>query len=151
VHTTIEPIVSKQWFVDMKPLAKPAIDAVRSGEIQFVPERFEKTYFTGWTTSATGVFPAALVGTSNSRVLLDACGETIVSEEAPPCVEVRRPGRQDEDVLDTWFSSGMWPFSTLGYPDLTEELKYFLPTSTLVTGYDIIFFWVARMMCSAMK
>jgi valyl-tRNA synthetase len=147
-HTTVEPLVSKQWFVDMKPLAKPAIEAVRSGEVRFVPERFDKTYYNWMENIRDWCISRQLWwGHRIPAYYCDACGETIVQETAPErcpkcgCASLH----QDEDVLDTWFSSGMWPFSTLGYPDQTEELKYFYPTSTLVTGYDIIFFWVARM------
>jgi valyl-tRNA synthetase len=146
-HTTIEPIVSKQWFVSMKPLAEPAIEAVKSGEVKFVPERFEKTYFNWMDNIRDWCISRQLWwGHRIPAYYCDACGEMVVSETAPDrCPRCGAPVRQDEDVLDTWFSSGMWPFSTLGYPDETEELKYFYPTSTLVTGYDIIFFWVARM------
>lgn len=147
-HTTVEPLVSKQWFVDMKPLAKPAIEAVRSGEVRFVPERFDKTYYNWMENIRDWCISRQLWwGHRIPAYYCDACGETIVQETAPErCPKCTGTSlHQDEDVLDTWFSSGMWPFSTLGYPDQTEELKYFYPTSTLVTGYDIIFFWVARM------
>ncbi len=146
-HTTIEPIVSKQWFVDMKPLAAPAIEAVKNGEVRFVPERFEKTYFNWMDNIRDWCISRQLWwGHRIPAYYCDACGEMIVAEEAPEkCPHCGGALRQDEDVLDTWFSSGMWPFSTLGYPEQTEELKYFYPTNTLVTGYDIIFFWVARM------
>ncbi len=147
-HTTVEPLVSKQWFVDMKPLAKPAIEAVRSGEVRFVPERFDKTYYNWMENIRDWCISRQLWwGHRIPAYYCDACGETIVQETAPErCPKCTSTSlHQDEDVLDTWFSSGMWPFSTLGYPDQTEELKYFYPTSTLVTGYDIIFFWVARM------
>ncbi len=147
-HTTVEPLVSKQWFVKMKPLAKPAIEAVRSGSIRFVPERFDKTYFNWMENIRDWCISRQLWwGHRIPAYYCDACGETIVQEKAPDhCPKCGNTSlRQDEDVLDTWFSSGTWPFSTLGYPDQTEELKYFYPTSTLVTGYDIIFFWVARM------
>ena len=146
-HTTIEPIVSKQWFVDMKPLAAPAIEAVKSGEVKFVPERFEKTYFNWMDNIRDWCISRQLWwGHRIPAYYCDACGEMVVAEEAPEkCPHCGGALRQDEDVLDTWFSSGMWPFSTLGYPEQTEELKYFYPTNTLVTGYDIIFFWVARM------
>ncbi len=146
-HTTIEPIVSKQWFVEMKPLAKPAIEAVKNGAVKFVPERFEKTYFNWMDNIRDWCISRQLWwGHRIPAYYCDACGEMIVSETAPErCPSCGGPVRQDEDVLDTWFSSGMWPFSTLGYPEETDELKYFYPTNTLVTGYDIIFFWVARM------
>ena len=146
-HTTIEPIVSKQWFVSMKPLAKPAIQAVRSGDIKFVPERFDKTSYNWMENLRDWCISRQLWwGHRIPAYYCDACGETIVSPTAPErCPKCGGAVRQDEDVLDTWFSSGMWPFSTLGYPEQTEELRYFYPTSTLVTGYDIIFFWIARM------
>lgn len=146
-HTTIETIVSKQWFVEMKPLAKPAIEAVRSGDIRFVPERFEKTYFNWMENIRDWCISRQLWwGHRIPAYYCDACGEMVVRPAAPErCEKCGGPVRQDEDVLDTWFSSGLWPFSTLGYPDETKELKYFYPTSTLVTGYDIIFFWIARM------
>lgn len=146
-HTTIESMVSKQWFVDMKPLAKPAIEAVRNGDIKFVPERFDKTYFNWMENIRDWCISRQLWwGHRIPAYYCEECGETIVQPTAPACCP-KCGGRvhQDEDVLDTWFSSGMWPFSTLGYPEETEELKYFYPTSTLVTGYDIIFFWIARM------
>lgn len=146
-RTTVEPLVSKQWFVDMKPLAKPAIEAVREGRTRFVPERFDKTYFNWMENIRDWCISRQLWwGHRIPAYYCDACGETIVQPAAPSaCPKCGGPVRQDEDVLDTWFSSGMWPFSTLGWPEETEELKYFYPTSTLVTGYDIIFFWVARM------
>ncbi len=147
-HHTVEPLVSKQWFVEMKPLAAPAIEAVRSGSIKFVPERFDKTYFNWMENIRDWCISRQLWwGHRIPAYYCDACGETVVQETAPTvCPKCGHKGfHQDEDVLDTWFSSGMWPFSTLGYPEETEELKYFYPTSTLVTGYDIIFFWVARM------
>lgn len=146
-HTTIETIVSKQWFVDMKPLAVPAIEAVKSGEIKFVPERFSKVYFNWMDNIRDWCISRQLWwGHRIPAYYCDACGATFVEEHDPvncPCCGAKL--RQDEDVLDTWFSSGMWPFSTLGYPDDTPELKYFYPTNTLNTGYDIIFFWIARM------
>ncbi|MDR0840407.1 MAG: valine--tRNA ligase [Christensenellaceae bacterium] len=146
-HATVEPLVSKQWFVDMKPLARPAIEAVRGGRIRFVPERFDKTYFNWMENIRDWCISRQLWwGHRIPAYYCDACGETTVQPAAPAaCPKCGAPVRQDEDVLDTWFSSGMWPFSTLGFPAQTEELKYFYPTSTLVTGYDIIFFWVARM------
>lgn len=146
-HTTIETLVSKQWFVSMKELAKPAIDAVRSGAVRFVPDRFAKTYFNWMENIRDWCISRQLWwGHRIPAYYCDNCGEMIVAETAPKCCSVCGSSvHQDEDVLDTWFSSGMWPFSTLGYPDETEELKYFYPTNTLCTGYDIIFFWVARM------
>ncbi len=152
-HTTIEPIVSKQWFVRMKPLAEPAVEAVRSGQVRFVPERFDKTYFNWMENIRDWCISRQLWwGHRIPAYYCDACGEMVVQATAPAhCPKCGAPMRQDEDVLDTWFSSGMWPFSTLGYPEQTEELKYFYPTSTLVTGYDIIFFWVARMIVFGME
>lgn len=148
-HTTIEQMVSskKQWFVSMKPLAQPAIEAVRSGEIKFVPERFSKTYYNWMENIRDWCISRQLWwGHRIPAYYCDECGKMTVSEtHIDRCPICGAPVHQDEDVLDTWFSSGMWPFSTLGYPDDTPELKYFYPTSTLVTGYDIIFFWVARM------
>ena len=146
-HTTIETLVSKQWFVSMKELAKPAIEAVRSGEVRFVPERFSKTYFNWMENIRDWCISRQLWwGHRIPAYYCDDCGEMTVSETTPACCpNCGGKLHQDEDVLDTWFSSGMWPFSTLGYPDETEELKYFYPTDTLCTGYDIIFFWVARM------
>ena len=146
-HDTIETIISKQWFVSMKPLAKPAIEAVKNGEIRFVPDRFSKTYFNWMENIRDWCISRQLWwGHRIPAYYCEDCGETIVSPTAPEkCPKCGGRIRQDEDVLDTWFSSGMWPFSTLGYPERTEELKYFYPTNTLVTGYDIIFFWIARM------
>ena len=146
-HTTIETLISKQWFVSMKELAKPAIEAVRSGEVRFVPERFSKTYFNWMENIRDWCISRQLWwGHRIPAYYCDDCGEMTVSETTPACCpNCGGKLHQDEDVLDTWFSSGMWPFSTLGYPDETEELKYFYPTDTLCTGYDIIFFWVARM------
>ncbi len=151
--TTVEPIISKQWFVKMKPLAEPAIDAVKSGASKFVPERFSKTYM-NWMEN---VFDWCISrqlwwGHRIPAFYCQDCGETIVSkEDITKCPHCGGAVKQDEDVLDTWFSSALWPFSTLGWPEKTPELDYFYPTSTLVTGYDIIFFWVARMIFSAME
>ncbi len=153
-HTTVETIVSDQWFVKMKPLAEAAMDVVREGSIRFVPKRFEKTYFNWMENIRDWCISRQLWwGHRIPAYYCDECGELIVQETAPhACAKCGNTNlRQDEDVLDTWFSSGMWPFSTLGYPDQTEELKYFYPTSTLVTGYDIIFFWVARMIVFGME
>lgn len=146
-HTTIESIVSKQWFVDMKPLAAPALEAVRNGSIRFVPERFDKAYFNWMENIRDWCISRQLWWGHRIPVYYcDACGEVVAAETAPDaCPKCGGALRQDEDVLDTWFSSGLWPFSTLGYPEQTEELRYFYPTSTLVTGYDIITFWVSRM------
>ncbi len=151
--TTVEPIVSKQWFVKMKPLAEPAIDVVRSGEIKFVPQRLEKTYF-NWMENVRDwcISRQLWWGHRIPAYYCDKCGETVVAKEMPiKCSCGHDQFKQDEDVLDTWFSSALWPFSTLGWPDETEELKYFYPTSVLVTGYDIIFFWVARMIFSGIE
>lgn len=153
-HHTVEPLISKQWFVDMKPLAKPANEQVRGGEVKFVPERFDKTYFNFMDNIKDWCISRQLWwGHRIPAYYCDACGETIVQETAPhACPKCGYTAlRQDEDVLDTWFSSGLWPFSTLGWPDNTEELKYFYPTNTLVTGYEIIFFWVARMIVFGME
>jgi len=147
-HTTVEPLISKQWFVATKELAKPAIEAVRSGEIQFIPERFDKIYFNWMENIRDWCISRQLWwGHRIPAYYCDGCGEVIVAEREPgKCPKCGSDHfHQDEDVLDTWFSSGMWPFSTMGWPEKTPELDYFYPTSVLVTGYDIIFFWVARM------
>ncbi len=147
-HTTIEPIVSKQWFVSMKPLAEKPLEAVKSGEIRFVPERFDKTYFNWMENIRDWCISRQLWwGHRIPAYTCQVCGELVVSEDAPTsCPKCgANDFHQDEDVLDTWFSSGLWPFSTLGWPEKTPELAYFYPTTVLVTGYDIIFFWVARM------
>ena len=151
--TTVEPRVSKQWFVKMKPLAQPAIDAVRNGATKFVPERFDKIYF-HWLENIKDwcISRQLWWGHRIPAFYCDACGEMVVTkEETAVCPKCGKPMRQDPDTLDTWFSSALWPFSTLGWPDQTEDLKYFYPTNTLVTGYDIIFFWVIRMMFSGLK
>ena len=150
-HTVVEPRVSTQWFVKMEPLAKPAIDVVKDGTIRFIPERLEKTYYNWMENIKDWCISRQLWwGHRIPAWYCEDCGETIVSETdvdtCPKCGGKRI--HQDEDTLDTWFSSALWPFSTLGWPDETEELKYFYPTDTLVTGYDIIFFWVARMIFS---
>ena len=148
-HSTVEPMVSMQWFVSMKDLAKPAIEAVRSGEIQFIPSRFDKIYFNWMENIRDWCISRQLWwGHRIPAYYCDECGHVNVSVDEPEkcekcgCTHLH----QDEDVLDTWFSSGLWPFSTLGWPEKTPELECFYPTTTLVTGYDIIFFWVARMM-----
>ena len=151
-HTAVEPKVSKQWFVKMKPLAGPAIDAVRSGETKFIPERFEKTYFNWMENIRDWCISRQLWwGHRIPAWYCDDCGEITVGREDPTkCAHCRSEHiRQDEDTLDTWFSSALWPFSTLGWPDKTPELAHYFPTNTLVTGYDIIFFWVARMIFSS--
>jgi len=151
--TTVEPRVSKQWFVKMKPLAQPAIDAVKAGETKFVPSHFEKTYF-HWLENIRDwcISRQLWWGHQIPAFYCDDCGETAVTkEESAACPKCGKPMRQDSDTLDTWFSSALWPFSTLGWPDKTEELNYFYPTNTLVTGYDIIPFWVMRMMFSGLE
>ena len=152
-HTTVEPRVSKQWFVKMKELAKPAIDAVKNGDTKFVPEHFDKTYF-HWLESIKDwcISRQLWWGHQIPAFYCDECKEMVVTKEASPvCSKCGKQMRQDPDTLDTWFSSALWPFSTLGWPDNTEELEYFYPTSVLVTGYDIIFFWVIRMMFSGIE
>ena len=147
-HTVIEPMVSKQWFVSMKPLAKPAIEAVTSGKTQFLPERFTKNYMHWMENIRDWCISRQLWWGHRIPVwYCDDCGEMMVLREDPCCCQKcgSKNIQQDEDVLDTWFSSALWPFSTLGWPDQTEDLKYFYPTDVLVTGYDIITFWVSRM------
>ena len=153
-HTVVEPRVSTQWFVKMEPLAKPAIDAVKNGDITFIPERLEKTYYNWMENIKDWCISRQLWwGHRIPAWYCEDCGETIVAEQDPDtCPKCGgKHLRQDEDTLDTWFSSALWPFSTLGWPDETPELKYFYPTNTLVTGYDIIFFWVARMIFSGLE
>ena len=151
--TTIEPMVSLQWFVKMEPLAKPAVEAVRDGRIKFVPERFDKNYFHWMENTQDWCISRQLWwGHRIPAYYCDACGETVVSEtEVHTCPKCASHMTQDPDTLDTWFSSALWPFSTMGWPDETEDLKYFYPTNTLVTGYDIITFWVSRMIFSALE
>ena len=149
--TTIEPIVSNQWFVKMKPLAEAAIEAVNSKETEFVPERFSKTYM-NWMENVYDwcISRQLWWGHRIPAFYCDDCGEMTVSkEDITVCPKCGKPVRQEEDVLDTWFSSALWPFSTLGWPEKTDDLDKFYPTNTLVTGYDIIFFWVSRMIFSA--
>lgn len=150
--TTIEPRVSLQWFVKMADLAKPAIQAVRSGEIKFVPERFEKNYFNWMEDIRDWCISRQLWwGHRIPAFYCDDCGEMIVTkDDHAVCPKCGKEMRQDSDTLDTWFSSALWPFSTLGWPDKTEDLKYFYPTNTLVTGYDIITFWVSRMIVAGL-
>ena len=150
--STIEPRVSLQWFVKMEPLAKPAIEAVRNDDIRFVPERFEKNYFHWMENIRDWCISRQLWwGHRIPAFYCDDCGETVVTKDASAiCPKCGKPMRQDPDTLDTWFSSALWPFSTLGWPEETEDLKYFYPTNTLVTGYDIITFWVSRMIFSAL-
>lgn len=152
--TTVEPLVSKQWFVKMESLAKPAAEAVKSGKIKFVPERFSKIYC-NWLDNIRDwcISRQLWWGHRIPAWYCDDCGATIVENEdvtvCPHCGS--KHVHQDEDVLDTWFSSGLWPFETMGWPEQTAELKQFYPTSVLVTGYDIIFFWVIRMMFSGLE
>ncbi len=151
--TTVEPRVSKQWFVKMKPLATPAIDAVKNDTTQFVPEHFEKTYF-HWLENIRDwcISRQLWWGHQIPAFYCDECGEMVVTKEAScNCSKCGSKMRQDPDTLDTWFSSALWPFSTLGWPEKTEEMEYFYPTNVLVTGYDIIPFWVMRMMFSGLE
>jgi valyl-tRNA synthetase len=152
--TVVEPRVSKQWFVKMKPLAEPAIQAVREGKVKFVPDRFSKIYFYWMENIKDWCISRQLWwGHRIPAWYCQDCGETIVAREAPHvCPKCGSKNlKQDPDTLDTWFSSALWPFSTLGWPDKTPDLDYFYPTDTLVTGYDIIFFWVARMIFSGLE
>ena len=151
--TTVEPITSKQWFVKMEPLAKRAIEVVKDREIQFVPDRFSKTYL-NWMENVHDwcISRQLWWGHRIPAYYCADCGEMVVSkEDVLACPKCNGKMKQEEDVLDTWFSSALWPFSTLGWPEKTEDLEYFYPTSVLVTGYDIIFFWVARMIFSGME
>ena len=152
--TTVEPMTSAQWFVKMAPLAKPAMDVVNAGKTKFVPDRFSKTYLRWMENVHDWCISRQLWwGHRIPAFYCDDCGEMTVSK-TDVCTCPKCGGkniRQEEDVLDTWFSSALWPFSTLGWPDKTKELDYFYPTSTLVTGYDIIFFWVARMIFSGVE
>ena len=153
-HSTIEPMVSKQWFVKMEPLAKPAIESVEKGEIKFVPERFTKNYMNWMKNTRDWCISRQLWWGHRIPVwYCDDCGAMTVSREDPTCCCKCGSAhiKQDEDVLDTWFSSALWPFSTLGWPDNTEDLKYFYPTNLLVTGYDIITFWVSRMITMGLE
>ena len=153
-NSVVEPRVSKQWFVKMEPLAKPAIDTVKNGEIKLIPARFEKTYYNWMENIKDWCISRQLWWGHRIPAWYCAdCGEVIVSKTdtytCPKCGS--KNVSQDEDTLDTWFSSALWPFSTLGWPEENLDLKYFYPTSTLVTGYDIIFFWVARMIFSGLE
>ena len=151
--TTVEPIISKQWFVKMEPLAKPAIEVVKNGTVKFVPDRFSKTYL-NWMENVHDwcISRQLWWGHRIPAFYCDDCGKTTVSkEEITVCPHCGGKVKQDPDVLDTWFSSALWPFSTLGWPNANEDFDYFYPTATLVTGYDIIFFWVARMIFSALE
>ena len=153
-HKTIEPMISNQWFVKMEPLAKPAIEAVKNGETKFIPERFDKIYF-NWLENIKDwcISRQLWWGHRIPAYYCDECGEVMVQAEQPTkCTKCGGTHiTQDPDTLDTWFSSALWPFSTLGWPEETEDFKYFYPTDTLVTGYDIIFFWVVRMMFSGIE
>ena len=152
-HTTVEPRVSKQWFVKMEELAKPAIEAVKNGKTKFVPEHFDKTYY-HWLENIRDwcISRQLWWGHRIPAFYCDDCGELVVTKEnSCKCPKCGKEMRQDPDTLDTWFSSALWPFSTLGWPNKTEELDYFYPTNVLVTGYDIIFFWVIRMMFSGLE
>ena len=152
-HNTIEPIVSKQWFVKMEGLARPAIEAVLKKDIEFLPKRFEKSYLHWMNNIRDWCISRQLWWGHRIPVFYcDACGyRTASKEDISVCPKCGKPLRQDEDVLDTWFSSALWPFSTLGWPDKTEDLDYFYPTDVLVTAYDIITFWVSRMIFSGLE
>lgn len=153
-HTVIEPMLSDQWFVKMEELAKPANESVRNGEMKFVPEKFEKTYF-NWMDNVRDwcISRQLWWGHRIPAYYCEACNSIHVSKDSPDvCKDCGHDKfKQDDDVLDTWFSSALWPFSTLGWPNQTPELEYFYPTNVLVTGYDIIFFWVARMLFSSIE
>ena len=153
-HNTIEPKISEQWFVKMEPLAKPAIDVVKNGELRIIPDKYEKTYF-NWLENIQDwcISRQLWWGHRIPAYYCDDCKEIIVSRKKPEkCSKCGSTNlHQDEDTLDTWFSSALWPFSTLGWPEETEDFKYFFPTSTLVTAYDIIFFWVVRMVFSSLE
>ncbi len=150
---TVEALVSKQWFVNMKPLAEPAIKAVKAKKTEFIPKRFEKTFFNWMENIKDWCISRQLWwGHRIPAYYCDDCGEMVVSKtKVDTCPKCGGKMHQDEDVLDTWFSSALWPFSTLGYPKKNKNLNYFYPTSVLVTAYDIIFFWVARMIFSGIE
>ncbi len=151
--TTVEPITSDQWFVKMQPLADKALEVVKDGRVQFVPDRFSKIY-TNWMENVHDwcISRQLWWGHRIPAFYCDDCHEMVVTkEESALCPKCGKEMRQDPDTLDTWFSSALWPFSTLGWPEKTKDLEYFYPTSVLVTGYDIIFFWVARMIFSGME
>lgn len=153
-HNTVEPRISMQWFMKMEELSKPAIEAVKSGKIRFVPDRFDRTYF-HWMENIKDWCISRQIwwGHRIPAYYCEDCGEIMVCKDEPK--ECKKCGskslHRDEDTLDTWFSSALWPFSTMGWPEITEDFKYFYPTNTLVTAYDIIFFWVARMIFSALE
>ena len=152
--TTVEPMIKPQWFVKMQEMAKPAIEALKKNELNFVPDRFDKIYL-HWLENIRDwcISRQLWWGHRIPAYYCDECGEVVVAKEMPKvcpkcgCTHFK----QDEDTLDTWFSSALWPFSTLGWPDKTEDFDYFYPTDVLVTGYDIIFFWVIRMVFSAIE
>ena len=151
--TTVEPLTSDQWFVKMGPMIEPSLDAVRRGDIRFVPERFTRNY-TVWMENLHDwcISRQLWWGHRIPAFYCDACQEvTVTAEDSAVCPKCGKPMRQENDVLDTWFSSALWPFSTLGWPDDTEDLRRYYPTSTLVTGYDIISFWVSRMIFSGLE
>lgn len=151
--TVVEPLTSNQWFVKMAPLAKPALEVVRDGRVKFQPERFSKIYI-NWMENVHDwcISRQLWWGHRIPAFYCDSCGEmTVTKENGALCPKCKKPMRQEEDVLDTWFSSALWPFSTLGWPDKTSDLERYYPTSVLVTGYDIIFFWVARMVFSGLE
>ena len=152
--TIVEPLISKQWFVKMEPLAKPALEAYKNGEVNFIPERFGKIY-TNWLEGIRDwcISRQLWWGHRLPVYYCDECGEIIVSRAKPEkCTKCNSTHlHQDTDTLDTWFSSALWPFSTLGWPEKTEDLEYFFPTDVLITGYDIIFFWVVRMVFSSIE
>ena len=152
-HNTVEPMTSDQWFVKMKPLTEPALEAVRSGDVKFAPDRFSKIYINWMENCHDWCISRQLWwGHRIPAFYCDACGKMTVSkQDITTCPVCGAPVRQESDVLDTWFSSALWPFSTLGWPDRTPELEKYYPTSVLVTGYDIIFFWVARMIFSGLE
>ena len=152
-RTTVEPLTSNQWFVKMEPLAKPALEVVRDGRVKFEPERFSKTYV-NWMENVHDwcISRQLWWGHRIPAFYCDCCGEMTVSKtDITVCPKCGAAVRQENDVLDTWFSSALWPFSTLGWPENTADLKKYYPTSVLVTGYDIIFFWVARMIFSGLE
>lgn len=153
-NTVVEPLISKQWFVKMEPLAKPALEAYKNGEVNFIPERFGKIY-TNWLEGIRDwcISRQLWWGHRLPVYYCDDCGEIIVSRTKPEkCSKCNSSSlHQDTDTLDTWFSSALWPFSTLGWPDKTEDLEYFFPTDVLITGYDIIFFWIVRMVFSSIE
>jgi valyl-tRNA synthetase len=151
-QTIVEPYLSRQWFVKMRPLAEPAIAAVESGRIRIIPAQWEKTYFE-WMRNIRDWCISRQIwwGHRIPAWYCDACGETIVSRTTPTACRCGGPLRQETDVLDTWFSSGLWPFSTLGWPEQTQALRVYYPTACLVTGFDILFFWVARMIMMGLR